>query len=324
MPGGVTHHTRRLHSNWTAAGHRVEVIGDLGVECGSVIDRLSRQGVRGILIQYVPFLYGPRGISTFPERFARAAVGRGMRVTTFVHEPWVPPTRLPWIPLSWIQRRQLRRLIRASHNTVTTVPAWKDMLGANTQIVYVGCTLEIVHDPPDQVTPLPAPVVFSPFAAGLRWDWIVEATRSLATEPPLIVVGADADEVHSHHAVGRWFQDDWDCRGHLPATDVLALLARAKIVLSPFIDGMTGRRTSAFATSAAGARILTSKGHLFDPFFEEGALHVASTSEDFVHQAVSLWNEPDSPSARHRRIAWHRTHLDPASLDARLLEIVLE
>ncbi|MCH7474816.1 MAG: hypothetical protein IIA27_09095 [Gemmatimonadetes bacterium] len=323
--GGVTHHTARLMANWTAAGHRVDVIGDTTVGAEVAVDRLRRGGTDCILLQYVPFLYGRRGVSSYPERFARACAARGMRLTIFVHEPWVPPTRIPWIPLGWLQRRQLRRLLRMAPKAVTTVPTWQEMLGAHVRLIYVGCTL----GPPGRgsSTPAPslgAPVVFSPFAAGLRWDWIAEACRSLDTDPPLIVIGADADTVRAHPTVGKWFREQWDYRGRLPAPDIMRLLSAAKLVLSPFIDGMTGRRTSAFAALSAGARVLTSSGHLFDPFFMKSPFHIAATMEDFVQTAATLWATADSDSERQRRIEWHQTHVDPALLDARLLAMVLE
>ncbi|MCH7490231.1 MAG: hypothetical protein IID05_06000 [Gemmatimonadetes bacterium] len=128
-------------ANWTAAGHRVDVIGDTTVGAEDAVDRLRRGGTECVLLQYVPFLYGRRGVSSYPERFARACAARGMRLTIFVHEPWVPPTRIPWIPLGWLQRRQLRRLLRLAPKAVTTVPTWQAMLGAHVRLIYVGCTL---------------------------------------------------------------------------------------------------------------------------------------------------------------------------------------
>ena len=323
-PGGVTHHTARLLASWTAAGHRVDVIGDTTVGAEDAIDRLRRGGTECLLLQYVPFLYGRRGVSSYPERFARACAASGIRVTIFVHEPWVPPTRIPWIPLAWLQRRQLRRLLRMAPKAVTTVPAWQEMLGAHVRLIYVGCTLGPSVGSSTGPISLGAPVVFSPFAAGLRWDWIAEACRSLGTDPPLIVIGADADSVRAHPTVGKWFREQWDYRGRLPAAEIMHLLSAAKLVLSPFIDGMTGRRTSAFAALSAGARVLTSSGHLFDPFFTKSPFHIATTMEDFVQAAGTLWATADSGSERQRRIEWHQTHVDPAILDARLLEMVLD
>src|SRR5690349_14592205 len=93
-PGGVTDHTQRLAGHWIGAGHTVRVIGDLDSPPESVAASLGQSGITALLIQYVPFLYGRRGLSSYPEHLARAARAAGVRVVLFVHEPWVPLTRL--------------------------------------------------------------------------------------------------------------------------------------------------------------------------------------------------------------------------------------
>jgi hypothetical protein len=322
-PGGVTDHTERLVAHWQEAGNTVHTLGAPTAGPDAQVALWHASGVTGVLLQYVPFLYGRLGISRVPEQVARAAHARGLRVTTFVHEPWVPPTRAPWLILSPLQRRQLRRLVASSDCTVTAVPAWAEQLGPQTQVVRVGSTL---GEPPAETTPgppLPAPVVFSPFAAGLAWDWIAAAVAAIAAEPPLIVIGATAEELRRHHVVRRWHQPQWDCRGRLPGGEALGLLARARVVLAPFVDGLTGRRTSAMASLSAGATMVSSSGPLFDPLFEEGPIEIAGSREVFVQRAADAWQRPISGAERERRLAWYRGYLDPRELDSHLLSLVL-
>ncbi len=321
--GGVTAHTRRLVRNWSNSGHEIVVLGGPPEGVESTADHLLQTGAKLLLVQYVPFLYGRRGLSRFPERLVRLASNAGVSVTIFVHEAWVPPTRLPWVVLGPLQRRQLRRILRLTRAVVTPVPRWKGQLRPDTKILYVGSTLDDSIPDRSREKQIPAPVVFSPFASGLQWDWIVEATTNIAANPPLIIIGADAQQVRTHHSVGRWFRADWQCLGRLHAGDVLDHLARASLVLAPFGDGVTGRRTSLFATASTGARILCSHGHLHDEFFTSSPLYIANTIEEFVSQAVRLWTTPDQDHDRSRRIDWYREMLDPVRLDAQLLEVVL-
>ncbi len=317
-PGGVTDHTHRLVRHWTTAGAAVRTWGNPRAAPEALAGELATAGGTGILIQYVPFLYGRRGLSTFPERLARAARERGIRVTVFVHEPWVPPTRLPWLVLSPLQQRQLRRLAGLAHATVTAVPAWRDTLGRS-ELLYVGSNLGAVSaDLPRD--PLPAPVVFSPTAAGLQFDWVAAAARAIGASPELIVVGCDAAEARRHPQLARHFDAAWDWRGRPPAPDVLRVLARARLVLAPFVDGPTGRRTSMLGALSTGARVLSSTGPLMDPLFREG-LTLAGDPAEFAALARRLWQEPDTqgPDAR---MAWYRRHFDAEMLDARLLGIV--
>jgi hypothetical protein len=296
------------------------VFDDVSESVASLVGTMENERVEALLIQYVPFLYARRGLSKLPQQVAVNCQALGINVTTFVHEPWVPPTRLPWMILSPLHRRQLRRIIAASDSTVTAVPTWARKLGPSTKTVYVGCTL---GDPPadlEHEPALTAPVVFSPFASGLRWDWITRAVHAIGTG--LIVVGSDRATADRHSVVGQFVRGGWDFRGRLSAEETLRLLARASLVLAPFVDGMTGRRTSAMAALSVGSRLLTSKGHLFDPAFAVGPAYVAGPSDEFVRLAVDLWHANDTAPARDNRLAWSREYLSAARLDSDLLRIV--
>ncbi len=315
----------------------MQVASNLRDPPNDVAEEWSANGVAAALIQYVPFLYGRRGLSRYPERIAAASRRAGIRVTVFVHEPWVPLTRPRWLVLGPLQRLQLHRLMRLVDGAATAVPAWQSLVSPRPDLIYVGST-----SPPapflggrgvstSPLTPLPkgrgelldqltAPVVFSPFAAGLNWEWIVRAVRAIGAPGGLVVLGATEEEARQH-PIGRWFEPGWDWRGRLPSAEIVPLLARARLVLAPFVDGVTGRRTSVCAALGTGARTLTSTGHLFDPFFRQG-LDVAATGTEFAERAAALWAAPDPPAERARRLEWYDRFLDPRLLDARLLRLV--
>jgi len=319
--GGVTDHTARLSRHW-ARERPVMTHGTAGGDPDRLVDDWHRAGVTAALLQYVPFLYGRRGLSRFPRLLALAARRRGIRVTTFVHEPWVPPMRIPWWVLAPLQRRQLRRLLAASDAAATAVPAWVPLLWNRPEVIPVGSTLGEAPPTP-QGPPLASPVLFSPFASGLRWPWIVAAVQAIGADPPLIVIGADSQGARQHHTAGRRHDPRWEWRGFLPPQAALALLARARLVLAPFEDGLTGRRTSALAALSAGARLVSSRGPLFDPAYQDGPAQLAATEAEFASLAARTWDEPDDALRRTARLAWYREHLDPADLDARLLRLVL-
>jgi hypothetical protein len=308
--------------HWRNDGRVVQVQGSLGEEPVAVVQRWHGDGVTAVLLQYVPFLYGRRGLSLFPGALARAAKSRGMRVTVYVHEPWVPPTRLPWLVLSPLQRGQLRRLLKVADRVVTAVPAWVDLLRHDAQLVRVGSTLgePPALDPPED--PLPSPVVFSPFAAGLLWRPIMAAVDQIDADPPLIVIGADHESVRRHHMVGRWYRRNWDCRGRLEPDQVLSLLSRARVVLAPFGDGLTGRRTSAMASLSTGTKLVSSVGPLSDPLFEGSPVAIADGERDFVRLAAEAWNSGEHAAERGARRAWYQSNLDPRDLDRALLRVV--
>lgn len=316
VTGGVTDHTHRLRAHWDAS-MPVEIVSALDEPPPAVVSRLHDMGVTALLLQYVPFLYAHRGLSGLPIRMIRAGQTAGLRTTVFVHEPWVPPTRLPWLVLSPLQRRQLQVIVRNADAAVTPVPAWQRTIGAKVETLYVGSTL---GRPPDDAPPVETPVVFSPFAAGLDWSWIAAAVREIGAG--LTVIGATSDELHDHAGTRAWAEREWTCTGRLPADEVLRALAGARLVLAPFVDGITGRRTSALAALSAGARLVTSMGRLADPFLVDGPLDAAATRHGFVELATRRWDETDDSASRSRRRAWYDEHLDPVALDRRLLAIV--
>jgi hypothetical protein len=318
--GGVTDHTTRLERRWRAWGHEVTVLGTTRILPEAIAAEWAARGVGGVLLQYVPFLYGRRGLSRFPERLARAVRALGIRVTLFVHEPWVPPTRLPWLVLSPLQRRQLRRLVALADSVVTAVPAWRSLLRPDATVIPVGSNL----GPPPRAPAerQPAPVVFSPFAAGLLWSWIVAAVEAIGAAPALIVVGADPAGMRRHPETRRWYADGWECRGYLPPSAALSAIATARVALAPFVDGATTRRGSLLAALSTGIPTVTSRGPLYDPLFDSAPIAVAASRGEFVTSAKAEWERPYDAAQRERRLAWYGDHLDPVALDRRLLTVV--
>jgi hypothetical protein len=309
--GGVTDHTRRLLAHWQARGVLARVI-----ETPADLARVREPA----LVQYVPFLYGRRGLAPGLERAVSAARTAGARVTLFVHEPWVPPTRLPWLVLSPLQRRQLRRLARVAHAVVTPVPAWRALLPVASELLYVGSTL---GSPPAAAggAQFEAPVVFSPFASGLAWRWILAAEAALGSTG-LVIVGATWADAGARGLPLPERARSWRWLGRLPSADALGALARARLVLAPYVDGLTGRRTAALAALSTGARVVSSTGPLSDPVFDDGPVALAENAADCARLAAERWAAPDDSHARAERRAWFDRHFDTNGLDERLLAIV--
>jgi hypothetical protein len=76
------------------------------------------------------------------------------------------------------------------------------------------------------------------------------------------------------------------------------------------------------AALSAGARVVSSTGPLFDPFFATGPLAFGADLEQFTAAAVRVWRTDDAPGHRVERRAWYGVHLDPRRLDQSLLRIV--
>jgi hypothetical protein len=318
--GGVTAHTGRLVKNWTALGAQVQVIHECD-SADSVAESARDFGASSALIHYVPFLYGRRGLSRFPLQTIKRFRSNGIRTTIFVHEPGVPPTRLPWIPLSILHRWQLNSICGHADNVVTPVPDWLRILKPGAHICPVGSTLGEMDHAPSNPDFIESPVVFSPFAAGLNWKWIAEAVKRIGAPTGLTIIGADTESFKTHHETGEFFDPGWQYEGYMSGEEVLSRLSVARVVLAPYVDGLTSRRTSAMAALGTGARLLSSRGPLLDPFFENEHIPLASSSEEFADMALSAWSG-QKPEARQKRIDWFQQTLSSELLDERLLRLV--
>jgi hypothetical protein len=204
---------------------------------------------------------------------------------------------------------------------VTAVPAWRRLMGDDASVVYVGSTLGTPSAGPSG-EPLSAPVVFSPLAAGLNWRWIRTAAEAIGAPKTMTVIGADATAAATHPSLKRWCSPLWDFRGRVPADEALRLLSRARLVLSPFVDGLTGRRTSVLASLSVGARVISSSGPLFDPFFDNSPVAIASDERAFVEDALRNWDADETERGRLARRSWYDKRLSPEKLDRALLAIV--
>ena len=306
MQGGVTHHTARIHSNWSAQGHDVRVVSEAIANAPSL--RVVEQA-DATLIQYVPFLYSRRGLSSSPMEFAR----RSRRSVSFIHETWVPPTRLPWKVLSPLQKKKTLGLVANSDVSVTPVPRWADEIGAS--LLRVGAT-----SPGATVSDAGGGgvAVFSPFAAGLNWEWIGSALDHLSLHDRFTVVGSSLHEAEKDGAIARHIRPGWGWTGFLSSDDIPFRLAAFDLILAPFIDGLTGRRTSAMAALQVGVPLVSSDGHLADDLFRD-VVEMPSSEEDFIH-AVERSIASTSGAQRSAIRSWYAEHLSSEKLDKELLQ----
>ncbi len=302
VAGGVSDHTLALARALARAGAPPVVFarrGDAapfaplacttGIGTGDLPAAVSRAGVRALIVQYTPFLYARRGVAPAVVRAAHAITTSGVRLALFVHEPFVPFTRLPWLVTGLPQRWQLRQLVRRASWVYAGVPRFAADArryagnGTTVRVVPVGATLgastagrtearAALGLAPDDV----AVGVFSPGASGFLADWIAVAAGRLAGHPRTRWVR------FGHGSERPW--PGWPSGGRTITLgegppDVVARTMRAlDLVAAPYADGLTLRRTSAMFALASGIATVSSTGPLFDP--TAGALAACEPTAD--------------------------------------------
>jgi len=315
VPGGVADHTLVLARALAARGADVAVLalrGDparfapipctVGVRPRSrtgagLADALRDAGATAVLVQYVPFLFARHGVAPSLVAALRAVRRRGVRVGLFVHEPFVPPTRLPWLVTGLLQRAQLAALLRLADRAYAPAPALARLVrrwapsGALVDVAPVGATLprsglsraearRLKGLGEDEV----AVGVFSPSASGFLSDWVVAAHSATARMPGVrwFLFGRGTDALEE-----RIGGPDVTALGEAPAREITDTMAAMDVALAPYVDGLTLRRTAAMLALAHGVATVSSRGHLFDASLADAA-SCAGTAVEFAAAVSDL------------------------------------
>lgn len=291
--GGVGDHVLACARAMHACGAPVRVAGRTGdpsrfapVPCrvgieaagrgkGSLRAAAAEARARWVVLHWVPSLYGRHGLA-FPVVRAAGGLRRdGVRVALVVHEPFLPLTRPAWWALGAAQRIQLRALARHSHRILTPVPAWAEALrrwarrDTVTDVIPIGSTIPLSRLTREQARERLglgeedlAVGVFSPGAAGFLASWIVRARKMFAGFGELrwFLLGKGSE------ALAR------ACREIGPVEDLGRLRARVvgdvvrglDLLLAPYQDGLTLRRTAAWVGPQHAVATLSTKGPLHD------------------------------------------------------------
>ena len=300
-------------------GRGVTVHRDAGLWSAADLRRLDARldafpAPRRLLVQYTPNAWGRRGLNLGFCRWLERRARAGDEVVAMVHEAiyhWRPGDRPRRLVLAAVHRLMFSSLLRAAR-----------------RVLYAAASLEaqIAHHgrgrAPATLMPVPSgvPVVDDP--AG------VAATRARAAPAGEVLLGhfgtygATAGEVLERSLVplvrgrsdrvtlllgrgGRAYAEglirrhpDLDGRvvatGGLPAEDLSRHLQACDLMIQPYIDGVSTRRTSVMASLAHGLPVATNRGHNTEPLWaaEGGAAVAADHAGALVAEAEALLADP--------------------------------
>jgi glycosyltransferase involved in cell wall biosynthesis len=267
---------------------------------------------RSLLVQYAPNAWGRKGLNFdfCSWLLKRSELGDDVRL--MVHEPFYP-WRLWDKPTRWIlaagQRRMMRTLLKASSQVYISIPAWEKLLRP------------FAKSDSQPMTWLP---IYSTIPVVENEEAVATARSSLAKENQFVVgsfgtfggdIERDAFEIFlallSKNAniagalLGRGgervaqrlceknasFKSRLFAPGSLSAEDISIQLQACDLLVQPYPDGISSRRTSAMAGLAHGLPMVTAKGVLSEPFWVEKncvALIDTSNNSSFVTVTESL------------------------------------
>ncbi len=282
-------------------------LGDPRLGCGSST----------ILVQYVPTGFGLRGANIPWCRWLLERRRRhGDDVRVMFHEPYFEFT---WSPirqnaLAVAERLMARMLLRAASRVYLSTEAWRPYLAPHTP---GGGPRGFVTLPIPSAIPRcdrPADVVerrkrllgssahqlvghFGTFGSEVA-PMLTEALTSLMEHGAgirVVCVGSGSDAfVRSLEDAAPTLRDRAIATGRMSARDAALVLSSCDLLLQPYPDGVTTRRTSIMAGLVNARAIVTTTGHLTEPVWAETgavALAAARDSGSFVALAQALLSD---------------------------------
>jgi glycosyltransferase involved in cell wall biosynthesis len=255
-----------------------------------------------ILLQYNPFSYGRAGFAPTLVRDVIALRRRsGARLALMIHEAWVDMTSPKWTLVGVWQRAQLRALLPLADTVLTSTEALAREVRHGAVHVPIATTITPVSTPRHtarQQLALDDKLAVAVFGRGNPSRALDHAEHAIdalagahgAERLAVLNIGADAPKLAVRDGV------DVRTPGALPAEEVSRWLLASDIVLLPFTDGLSTRRTTLMAALAHGRAVLGLSGRNTDLVLREArdaiALTPAGDLDAFSRAAVELTTDP--------------------------------
>ena len=242
----IDQYSRHLVAALDAHGVEVEY-----VDGGSAQARPVARDAGFVLLQYQPFSYGRWGVAPGLVRDIHAWRRLGVPLAIMIHEAWMPMEGVRWTLMGLYQRAQLKALMRIADTLMTSTQLLADTIGHGAVAIPVGSNitpLVTTSGAARRELSLDDRLVVSLFGRGhpgRALDYAEAAVAAIAgaVDRPLTVLnlGVGAPPIAVPTGVELlspgWLTDD-QLSVHLWASD---------LVLLPFVDGLSTRRTTLMA-----------------------------------------------------------------------------
>ena len=351
LVGGVSEHSRVLVETAIARGHDICVwtrssdedsrdarvrtdLGDCSAAALSRADTALNEwpAPRRLIVQWVPHGYGRKGLNVGFARWVRHRARAGDRIDLIVHEPFMDFYGSVWQQplIASVQRYMTWMAVRAAERVWLTIPGWE-------------ARIRLARRPGQPLGTIPVPGTIPP----VRDERAVRALRASLLAGRSRLVGCfgtgghyAVDAIRSTAAalagtaggtafvcIGRGSADlAADLQAAVPglaitgtgtlARDRLSIhLQACDVLLQPYPDGVSGRRTTTVSALEHGIPVATTVGALSEPFWT-GTAAVESAPAGAPGQlaaALTRLLEPSrNASARRAALSLYRERFDPA------------
>jgi glycosyltransferase involved in cell wall biosynthesis len=287
--------------DWFGAGSRAMIDAALSATPGIIV------------AQYVPGAFGAHGMNVPFCRWMARLRRNGTDVRVMFHEPFFYfGVARPWRnALAIVQRAMAAILLRAGTRVYYSTETWKRLLApygpqAAVEVLPIPATIP-VDVPADAVARArkrgAGGFLIGHFGTygdhvGRELDLIVPALLRRLPAARVLLVGEGSDTF-----TGRLPPDVRDRvsgTGRLPGGEAAATLRGCDLLVQPYPDGVTTRRTSVMAALTTSVPVLTTAGPLTEPVWARTsavALTPAGDAHAMVERAAGLAADPGARAA---------------------------
>lgn len=340
--GGVGDYTAALAGALAAAGDEVHVWtpsapapSSAGVAVHPLPDAFGRASRRAlerafaerpgvVLLQYVPTALGLRGanlaLCVWFSRLRRSVPD----TRVMFHEPYFYFTwTRPWAAgnaLALVQRLMARAVVRGARHVYQSTDTWRRYLPgadriASLQTLPIPSNVPVTADPAASARFRRQAAADGAPLAGHFGTYGAHVAGELRAILPALVARRPSIRIALVGAGGPAFLEDLRrtapavaehafAPGRLDPASVAAALGACDVLLQPYPDGITTRRTSAMAGIGHGVATVASSGALTERVWRDtGAVSLAPAGDAaaFVTAAEALLDDPAARAALGRR-----------------------
>ena len=358
--GGVSEHSRVLAEAATARGHDVQVwtghegAESPGIRVSGVLGDFSPSALaradaaldacpapRRVVVQWVPHGYGCKGLNVAFAAWLRRRARAGDQIDLVVHEPFMDFFGRSWFQpaIALVQRYMTWSAVRSAERVWLTIPGWEGRLRFARRR----------GQPAPRTLPVPGAVPVAPddgAVSALRLellqgkrhllgcfggdhafagDTLGQTIRGLSgqLDAAFVCIGRGSDTVAA--AVRAAVQSSMipiRSTGQLSPSRLSHHLQACDVLVQPYPDGVSGRRTTTISALEHGVPVITTVGALSESFWRESRAVEAVPVTDGVALAgavVRLLEPVRHAAAREAALALYRERFDPArTMDALL------
>jgi len=353
-PGGVSDYTRSVAMGLAAVNDEVHVWappvgGDLREDPGVRVHPLPfAYGPRGllalsralgrersprrILVQYVPHAFGLRGVNV--PFCAWLASVQDTEIFVLFHEvavPWTALRRWKWNAAAVAMNAMAALLLARADRVFISTTSWEPTL-RSLAIGWKGATWLPVPSnvplrPPEGAGAMirarlgideGVPVIghfgtYGSLTAPLLAPALVKLLE-MDSRRVVLLVGRGGDAFAPQLEMGAAVRGRVFATGALDASEVAGHLLACDVLVQPYPDGVSTRRTTAMAGLGLGVAVATNDGHLTEPIWREsGAVELVARPDLVAAAATRLLEDPAhaaSVAVRGRRLYEERFSLE--------------